>query len=240
VPILRRVTEPPARREAGEDGSGSLLTAGFSRLGHTFRELRMYRQAFLLLVAFAIYNDGINTIIRMAGIYGAEIGLREDAMLVSFIVVQAVGVPFSFMFGRIAHHVGAKRSVLGTLVVYAGISVFGYFLSTGWQFFALAFMVGTVQGGSQALSRSLFASMIPRHKSSEFFAFFGIFEKFGAVLGPALFGVVAAASGSSRPAILAVILFFVVGGYLLARVDVEAGQRTARDAESAVGLGAPG
>jgi len=240
VPILRRVTEPPARREAGEDGSGSLLTAGFSRLGHTFRELRVYRQAFILLVAFAIYNDGINTIIRMAGIYGAEIGLREDAMLVSFIVVQAVGVPFSFMFGRIAHHVGAKRSVLGTLVVYAGISVFGYFLSTGWQFFALAFMVGTVQGGSQALSRSLFASMIPRHKSSEFFAFFGIFEKFGAVLGPALFGVVAAASGSSRPAILAVILFFVVGGYLLARVDVEAGQRAARDAESAVGLGAPG
>jgi len=176
----------------------------------------------------------------MAGLYGAEIGLREDAMLVSFIVVQAVGVPFSFMFGRIAHLVGAQRSVLGTLVVYAGISVFGYFLSTGWQFFTLAFMVGTVQGGSQALSRSLFASMIPRHKSSEFFAFFGIFEKFGAVLGPALFGVVAAASGSSRPAILAVILFFVVGGYLLARVDVEAGQRAARDAESAVGLGAPG
>ncbi len=96
-------------------------------------------------------------------------------------------------------------------------------------------MVGTVQGGSQALSRSLFASMIPRHKSSEFFAFFGIFEKFGAVLGPVLFAVVAGASGSSRPAILAVILFFVVGGFLLARVDVGAGQRAARDAESAAG-----
>jgi UMF1 family MFS transporter len=238
VPIFRRVAEPPARREAGEDG-GSLLTAGFSRLGHTFRELRVYRQAFLLLVAFAIYNDGINTIIRMAGIYGAEIGLREDAILASFIMVQVVGVPCSFLFGWIAGRVGAKRSVLGTLAVYAGISVFGYYLSTGWQFFLLAFMVGTVQGGSQALSRSLFAAMIPRHKSSEFFAFFGIFEKFGAVLGPALFGLVAATSGSSRPAILAVILFFVVGGYLLARVDVEAGQRTARDAESAVGLGAP-
>jgi UMF1 family MFS transporter len=238
VPIFRRIAEPPARREAGEDG-GSLLTAGFSRLGHTFRELRVYRQAFLLLVAFAIYNDGINTIIRMAGIYGAEIGLREDAILASFIMVQVVGVPCSFLFGWIAGRVGAKRSVLGTLAVYAGISVFGYYLSTGWQFFLLAFMVGTVQGGSQALSRSLFASMIPRHKSSEFFAFFGIFEKFGAVLGPALFGLVAATSGSSRPAILAVILFFVVGGYLLARVDVEAGQRTARDAESAVGLGAP-
>ncbi len=231
VPIFRRIAEPPATREAGEGEARNLLTAGFSRLGHTFRELRVYRQAFLLLVAFAIYNDGINTIIRMAGIFGAEIGLREDAIILSFIVVQFVGVPFAFLFGRVAASIGAKRSVLITLVVYCGISVMGYFLRTGWQFFLLAFTVGTVQGGSQALSRSMFAAMIPRHKSSEFFAFFGIFEKFGAVLGPALFAVVAGASGSSRPAILAVILFFIVGGYLLTRVDVDAGQRAAREGE---------
>ena len=231
VPIFRRVSEPPATREAGEAGARNLLLAGFSRLGHTFRELRLYRQAFLLLVAFAIYNDGINTIIRMASIFGTEIGLPQDKLILAFLVVQFVGVPCAFAFGRLASHIGAKRSVLFTLVVYTGISIFGYFVSTTWHFFLIALLVGAVQGGSQALSRSLFAAMIPRHKSSEFFAFFGIFEKFAGILGPLLFAIVAERVGSSRPAIVMVIVFFAVGGYLLTRVDVEAGQRAAREAE---------
>lgn len=232
VPIFRRIPEPPATRERGEVRGESLLTAGFSRVGHTFRELRLYRQAFLLLVAFAIYNDGINTIIRMAAIFGTELGLPQDALILSFLVVQFVGVPFAFAFGRLAVYIGAKRSVLLTLVVYTVISVFGYFLRSSWQFFALAFMVGAVQGGSQALSRSLFASMIPRHKSSEFFAFFGIFEKFAGIMGPLLFAIVAELAGSSRPAIALIVVFFAVGGYVLTRVDVDAGQLAAREAEA--------
>lgn len=234
VPIFRRISEPPATREKGEAKSEALFVAGFARVRHTFQELRLYRQAFLLLVAFAVYNDGINTIIRMASIFGTELGLPRDALILSFLVVQFVGVPFAFAFGRLAVHVGAKRSILLTLVVYTVISIFGYFVQTAWHFFMLAFMVGTVQGGSQALSRSLFASMIPRHKSSEFFAFFGIFEKFAGILGPLLFAIVAETLGSSRPAIVMIVGFFAVGGYLLTRVDVEAGQRAAREAESRV------
>ena len=110
-------------------------------------------------------------------------------------LVQFVGVPFSFLFGALAGRIGAKPAIFLALVVYTGISVLGYFMTTAWQFFVLAFLVGTVQGGSQALSRSLFARMIPQHKSSEFFGFFSVFEKFAGIFGPALF-----AASVTRPA----------------------------------------
>ena len=114
-----------------------------------------------MLVAFLLYNDGIQTIIRMASIYGAEIGIDRNAQIAAFVLVQFVGVPCSFLFGAMAARIGAKHGVFLALAVYVGISVLGYFMTSAWQFFALAFLVGTVQGGSQALSRSLFARMIP-------------------------------------------------------------------------------
>jgi UMF1 family MFS transporter len=148
-------------------------------------------------------------------------------------MVQFVGIPFAFAFGRLADRIGAKPSIFIALVVYVLISLVGYFMTTVWQFFLLSFMVATVQGGSQALSRSLFATMIPRSKSSEFFGFFGVFEKFAGIIGPALFAATVHATGSSRNAILSVIGFFVVGAVLLWRVDVPAGQRAAREADAA-------
>jgi UMF1 family MFS transporter len=197
----------------------------------TLRELTRYRQAFLMLLAFLIYNDGIGTMIRMAGPYGKEIGLPENALIAAFVMVQFVGIPFAFAFGWLAGRIGAKTSIFVALVVYMVISVIGYYMTTTWQFFLLSFLVATVQGGSQALSRSLFATMIPRHKSSEFFGFFGVFEKFAGIVGPAIFAITVRATGSSRNAILSVIGFFVVGAALLWLVDVEKGQRTAREAE---------
>jgi UMF1 family MFS transporter len=125
-----------------------------------------------MLVAFLLYNDGIQTIIRMASIYGAEVGIDQNAQIAAFVLVQFVGVPCSFLFGAMAARIGAKRGVFIALAIYAGISLLGYFMTSAWQFFALAALVGTVQGGSQALSRSLFARMIPKHKSSEYFGFF--------------------------------------------------------------------
>jgi UMF1 family MFS transporter len=229
IPLFRRVPEPP-RPDAGERPAGRVVAVAFARAGHAFAELRGYRQAFLLLVAFAIYNDGINTIIRMATSYGTEVGLAQRDLIAAIVLVQFVGVPFTFLFGMLATWIGAKRAVLLSLVVYTAISVLGYFMRTTWQFYALAVLVATVQGGSQALSRSMFATMIPRHTSSEFFAFFGIFEKFTGVLGPAIFAAVASSTGSARPAILSVIAFFAVGGGLLARVDVEKGREAARAA----------
>jgi UMF1 family MFS transporter len=229
LPLLRRVPEPRRMLEADETAGENPVRAAFVRVWETFHELRGYRQAFLMLVAFLLYNDGIQTIIRMAAIYGAEIGIDQTAQIEAFVVVQFVGIPFSFLFGALAGRIGAKAGIFLALAVYVAISVLGYFMTQAWQFFALAFLVGTVQGGSQALSRSLFARMIPKHKSSEYFGFFSVFEKFAGIAGPALFAASVTLFGSSRAAVLSVILFFVCGAIVLTRVDVRAGEAHARD-----------
>ena len=233
IPLFRQVPEPPRRLERGERAQGNAVLAAFRRLAETLRELRRFRQAFMLLLAFLLYNDGIQTIIRMATIYGTEIGIDENAMIGALLITQFIGVPFGFLFGYFAEKIGAKRAVFIGLVVYTVITVLGYFMRTATHFYLLAIMVGMVQGGTQALSRSLFASMIPKYKSSEFFAFFGVFERYAGILGPAVFAWVVAHSGTSRNAILSVLAFFVIGGALLTLVDVDEGRRAAREAESA-------
>jgi UMF1 family MFS transporter len=233
IPIFRRVPEPSPKLEPNERRGESAVRVAFVRLAETFRELRGYRNAFLMLVAFMIYNDGIQTIIKMATAYGTELGIDRGALIASIMIVQFVGVPFAFLFGMLAGRIGAKRSIFIGLLAYTGISILGYFMKTATHFFALAMLVGMVQGGTQALSRSLFATMIPRYKSGEFFGFYSVFEKFAGILGPLVFDVTIGLLGSSRVAILSVIVFFAVGAALLALVNVEDGERVARAAEQA-------
>ena len=227
LPVLRRVPEPPAILEADESSQDSAIRVAFTRVWETFHEIRTYRNAFLMLVAFLLYNDGIGTIIRMASVYGTELGIDRNAQIAAFVMVQFVGVPCSFLFGTLAARMGAKQALFGALVVYTGISVLGYFMTTVWHFFLLAFLVALVQGGSQALSRSLFARMIPRHKSSEFFGFFSVFEKFAGIAGPAIFAGSITLFGNSRVAVLSVIMFFVAGALVLTRVNVAEGEAQA-------------
>jgi UMF1 family MFS transporter len=154
-----------------------------------------------------------------------------------------VGVPFAFAFGLLAGRLGAKRAVLLGLAVYAVIAVLGFRLRTTAQFFLLAFLVGAVQGGVQALSRSLFATLVPRHQAGELFGVYAVFDRFGGALGALVFGLAIAWTGSSRPAILALLAFFGAGALLLSRVDVARGRRAAREAEDrveGVAKGAPG
>ena len=235
IPLMRGVPEPPRsleqdetpRLRSGQAARGGIIRPALVHVWETFHELRGYRQAFLMLVAFLLYNDGIQTIIRMASIYGAEIGIDRNAQIAAFVVVQFTGIPCSFGFGWLAGRIGAKRALYLALTVYIGISILGYFMTTTWHFFALAFLVGMVQGGSQALSRSLFARMIPKHKSSEYFGFFSVFEKFAGIFGPALFAASVTLFGSSRAAILSVIVFFIVGAAVLTRVNVAEGEARA-------------
>ncbi len=229
-PLFRHVPEPRVV-PAAKVSAGAALAQSARQLATTFRELRKYRQALLLLVAFFLYNDGIQTIIRMAAIYGAEVGIDQGALIGALLLVQFVGVPCSFAFGALAGRIGPKKSVMLGLFAYIGILVFTYFMTTASEFYILAASVGVVQGGTQALSRSMFASMIPRHRSSEFFAFFGVFERYAGLLGPAIFAVMAG-RGSSRSAILSLVPFFVVGIYLLSKVDVAAGRREAAAGEA--------
>jgi UMF1 family MFS transporter len=232
IPLFRHVPEPPVRFETEEERRLGAVRAGVSRLKHTFRELRKYRHALLLLVAFLIYNDGIGTIIRMATGYGTELGIDRSVMIGAMVAVQFVGIPFAFLFGALAGRIGAKQAVLLGLAVYVGIAILGYRMQDATHFVILACLVGMVQGGTQALSRSLFASMIPRHESGEFFGLFAVFERFAGIMGPALFWLALVFTGSSRNAVLSVILFFVIGGALLLLVDVDEGRRVAREAEA--------
>jgi UMF1 family MFS transporter len=234
IPLFRRVPEPPARLEPDEQRGQSPIRMAFVRLGETFRELRGYRQAFLMLLAFLIYNDGIQTIIKMATAYGTELGIDQSALIGAILLVQFVGIPCSFLFGMLAGRIGAKRALFLGLLAYTAISILGFYMKTAAHFYMLAGLVGMVQGGTQALSRSLFASMIPQHKSGEFFGFFSVFEKFAGIFGPLIFAGTIAATGSSRNAILSVIGFFAVGAAILAFVDLDAGRREARAADAAV------
>jgi len=227
IPILKNVREPKVKEKI--DRKINPLTGGFNRISATFKELRSYRQLFLFLVAFWIYNDGIGTIIKMAAIYGAEIGIDQTALIGALLMTQFVGIPFSFAFGRLAKYIGTKNSIMLGLFVYTMISIGGYFMQTALHFWVLAFLVGTVQGGTQALSRSLFGTMLPQSKTGEFYGFYGMSSKFAGIIGPLVFAIISQIAGSSRLSIISLIVFFIVGGFLLNRVDEKKGIEIAQE-----------
>lgn len=230
IPFFRHVPEPAISKTFYP--SGNIFKIGFSRLSITFKEVRRYKQLVIFLIAFWLYNDGINTIIKMATAYGDEIGIRVTDMTIALIITQFVGIPFSFLFGSLAKKIGAKISIMLALGVYLLISISGYYMQTATHFYILAFMVGTVQGGSQALSRSLFGAMVPKHKTAEFFGFFSTSAKFAGIAGPLLFGLVSQFAGQSRLSILSLMVFFIIGGVVLLFVNVEQGIAAARASEA--------
>jgi len=231
IPMFRDVPEPAIRQGVVSHSAMAAVLDSARQLVRTFHELRKFKHALLFLVAFFIYNDGIQTIITMAAYYGSNIGIDSSALITALLITQFVGIPCSFLFGMLADRIGARAGVFIGLTVYLVITVYAFWLQTAFQFFVLAISVGVVQGGTQALSRSMFSNMVPRSKSSEFFAFFSVFERYASLLGPALFAW-AAARGNSRFAILSLVVFFIVGMLLLSRVDVAAGQKAANDADA--------
>ncbi|HET6610657.1 MAG TPA: MFS transporter, partial [Kofleriaceae bacterium] len=230
VPLLVRVPEPPVT----ERPPGGAVVGTIRQLWETLTELVRFRHAAVFLAAFLLYSDGIGTIIRMAVVYGKEIGLGRGALIGAVLVVQIIGIPCTFGFGQIAQRFGAKPALYFTLFAYICVSVLGFFMTSAIHFFILAGIVGMVQGGCQALSRSLFATLIPRQRAAEFFGLFSVSSKLAGIVGPFLFAVAIMAFGSSRAAILSVIVFFVAGALLLLTVDVEAGKRAALTAEAQV------
>jgi len=232
IPILRIVPEPvvpETRRERINP-----FKAAFQRLGNTFRDIQQYRELMKFIVAFWLYNDGIGTIIKMATIYGTEIGIGQTDLIGALLLTQFVGIPFSLLFGKLAKWLGTKRSIYLALGVYTLISIAGYFMTSAWQFWLLAGMVGLVQGGSQALSRSLFGVMVPKPKSAEFFGFYDVSSKFAGIVGPAVFAMVGQLTGSSRLSIVSLIIFFVSGALILTQVNEEEGIRLARERDATV------
>jgi len=224
VPILRGVPEPPPMATAGE------RRGVLAQLASTFGELRRYPQALLVLGAFLVYNDGVVTIIRMATIFAEQRGFESTFILGVIVAVQFVALPAAFAYGQLARRIGARPAILIGIACYGGITLVAAFMRTEAHFVALAMAVALVQGGVQALSRSLFASLIPPARSAEFFGLFGVAEKFAAIAGPLVLGLVIDATGDSPLAVLCLLPFFAVGAAILSRVDVDAGRAAARGA----------
>jgi len=222
VPLFKYVKDSPSEPSQRKLSYSQAISKSYTRLATTFRQIRQHREPFKFLLAFWLYNDGIGTIIKMATIYGREIGIGATHLIGAVLLVQVVGIPFTFAFGAIAGRIGAKRGIYLALCVYTAICVLGYFMTEAWHFWLLAIGVGMVQGGSQALSRSFFARMIPASMSSEFFGFYSLSDKFAGLFGPLIFGLITVATGQSRLSILFLIVMFVGGMLILSRVKENA------------------
>ncbi len=221
---------PADKAGGGKRSLGEYASIGFSRTIDTMRKLREFPQLLMFVVAFIIYNSGIGTVIAISGPYAEDtLGLELETIALAFLIVQFIAVGGAFMLGALAKAIGPKRSVLITLVVWIGVAVMAYFIPEGGStsFLALAAVIGFVLGGVQALSRSLYGTMIPEEASAEFFGFYSVFSKLSGI-GPLIFGLVSATTGSGRTAILSIALFFIIGLILLARVNVEEA-RASRD-----------
>jgi UMF1 family MFS transporter len=230
IPLWRWIKEPVRRILRGEENFNP-VQASFSRLARTFGKIRQYKELFKFIIAFWLYNNGIGTIITMATIYGTELQFSSTTTIGTLLMVQFVGIPFSFLFGWLGKKIGTKKSILISLAVYSIIAIGGYFMMEEIHFWILGFGVAMVQGGSQALSRSLFSRMLPKSQSAEFYSFFSVSEKVAGSFGPFLFGLVSIVMGGSRLSIVSLIVFFIIGGFLLSRVDENEAMRVAREEE---------
>ncbi len=228
IPMMRHIKEPVISETPKK--AGAAIRDGFVHLKNTFSHIRQYKELFKFLIAFFFYIDGVGTIIRMATVFASDKQLALSntleaatggiltmsmVMALGLLITQLVAWPMAFVLGRAGSRWGAKKTLYLCIVSYIVIATLGTFMFADWNFLVLAALVGTVQGGVQALSRSLFAAMVPREKTGEFFGFFGIFEKFASILGPLLMSLVTVLTGNVRLSVLAVIPLFVVGIVLL-------------------------
>jgi UMF1 family MFS transporter len=230
-----RQRDPARDLPAGKN----LLTVGMQQIRRTLTQLRTrYPQTLRYLIAYLVYNDGIQTVIVVATSFAAaELGVEAHTLLVFVLMIQFVAVGGALAFGFLARYVGAKRSILFSLVVWAGVVIYAYLLLTSEiQLFVLGFLVAVVLGGSQALSRSLFSQMIPKKHESEYFGFYEISERGTSWLGPLAFAGAVQLTGSQRSAILSLIVFFILGLILLSRVRVRKAMLAAGNDPSGVVL----
>jgi MFS transporter, UMF1 family len=224
VPYLGLRDRPPVA--VAPVGRGTLVGQAFGQLRQTLRHARSHPQTLLFLVAYLFFNDGIQTVIAASSIYGQEeLGFATSQLITTILVVQLVAFVGALVFGRVAAVVGARRTILGGLVMWIAVVVAGYFLPAGrlGLFLALAVGIGLVLGGTQALSRSLFSQLVPRGREAEYFSLYQAAERGTSWFGTLIFGVVQQVTDSYRSAIIALVGFFVLGGLLLLRVDVRKG-----------------
>ena len=215
VPLLVYVKESHHTR-----ATAKAIRVAAERVLQTLRELRVLRQAVIFLAAYWLYIDGVGTVIRMAIDYGISIGFDSGQLIIAMLITQFIGFPATFLYGRMARYVGVRTGIFFGLAVYALVTVWGSQLQAVWEFYALAVIIGLVQGGVQALSRSLFSRLIPASQAAELFGFYNMVGKSAAVIGPVMMGWIGVLTGNPRWAILSLLVLFVAGFLLLLWVRV--------------------
>ena len=217
IPLMLFVSES---RKPDRTSGRAALGAGLRQLAATARQLRQHRIAWLFLLAYWCYIDGVYTIARMAVDYGMALGFDARSLIVALLITQFVGFPAAVAFGHAGERLGAKPALFVGIAAYAGATLWSCFMTQVWEFYALAAVIGLVQGGVQSLSRSFYARIIPAGQAGEFFGFYNMAGKFATVLGPVLVGLGGAISGSPRLGISAILLLFIAGALLLSRVEI--------------------
>ncbi len=233
VPLLIAVREMPTADQASRMQA---VREGLAQLRQTFHEIRKLRILLLFLVGYWIYIDGVNTVIKTAVFFGNRVlELPPNDLALALLVTQFVAFPAALAFGWLGKRIGPRRAILLGLAVYVGALVYAWqWLDTGADFYKLAIAIGLVQGGVQALSRSLYARLVPASKTAEFFGFFNMVGKFATIFGPLLMAGVPflVAGADERDSILALSILFAIGGFLLWKVDVDEGAQAAREMDN--------
>ncbi|QNK58867.1 MFS transporter [Paenibacillus sp. PAMC21692] len=221
LPMLRHVRQKHFMKREPR-----IIANSFGRLWGTLKEIKRYRALFLFLLAYFFYIDGVGTIITMSSAYGSDLGIEATDLLIILFVTQVVAAPFAMLYGRLADRFGSKLMLYAGIVVYILVCIYAYFMKTAFDFWILAMLVATSQGGIQALSRSYFARMVPKQNANRFFGFYNIFDKFASILGPLLVGLTAQATGNTSTGVFSLVVLFLIGGAILTRVP-EPGQGSA-------------
>lgn len=233
IPFIIFVKEPG---DGGVMGCVNTVKAGLTQLKETFREIRHLRTVFMFLGAYWLYIDGVDTIVRMAVDYGISLGFESNDLIIALLITQFVGFPSAIGFGYLGGKIGARRAIFIAIAVYLFVSIWGAFMKSKDEFYILAVIIGLVQGGIQALSRSYYAKIIPINKSAEYFGFYNMLGKFAAVIGPVLMGGVGllvrsmgyTSNVATRASIVSLSLFFIAGGTLFYFVNEKRGREEAK------------
>ncbi|MEM7563737.1 MAG: MFS transporter [Pseudomonadota bacterium] len=216
IPIMlfvqeEKKTSPPA-----------VLQSALKRVVSTVRELKVLRAAALFLFAYWLYIDGVGTVVRMAIDYGISIGFDSNHLIIALLITQLIGFPATLVYGRLTRYLDIRTGILIGIAVYCLVTVWGSLMQSAWEFYALACVIGLVQGGVSALSRSLFTRLIPADRAAELFGFYNMVGKSATIIGPVMMGWVGILTGSPRISILSLLILFIAGGILLMKLKIPA------------------
>ena len=226
IPLLLWVEEPKIYQPV------SIIKAiplGWNQLRNTFKDIKHLKVVGMFLLAYWLYIDGVDTIIRMALSLGVDLEFPQSSLIIALLMVQFLAFPFTMIYYKLSTKIGIKKAIMFGIGGYAGITFLGYFMNEVWHFYALAVLISMFQGGIQALSRSIYSRIIPKEKAAEFYGFYNMLGKFAAVIGPVMMGTITYVTGNPRFGILSILVLFILGGYFLLKVDLKEGERMAEE-----------